>query len=76
MTNWAQIFTGLFMYAYDTPSGKTGLWQLPIVSTAFKKKMCLLEKGYQPNKKLWSAQFLTSSLLIFTKQNYFKQYFV
>ena len=30
-TNWAQIFTGLLFYACsDTPSEKTGLWQLPM----------------------------------------------
>ena len=37
-TDWAQIFTGLLFYVcWDTPSEKTGLWQLPIVSTAFKR---------------------------------------
>ena len=37
MTDWAQIFTGLLFYVcWDTPSEKTGLWQLPIVSTVFK----------------------------------------
>ena len=38
--NWAQIFTGLLFYAYlcwDVPSVKTGLWQLPIVSSVFKE---------------------------------------
>ena len=37
MTDWAQIFTGLLFDAYvlGTPSEKTGLWQLPIVSTVF-----------------------------------------
>ena len=35
--NRAQIFTGLLFYAcWDTPSEKTGLWQLPIVSIVFK----------------------------------------
>ena len=36
MTNWAQISTGLLLYAcWDQLSEKTGLWKLPIVSTAF-----------------------------------------
>ena len=36
-TNQAQIFTGFVFYAYVelTPSETTGLWHLPIVSTAF-----------------------------------------
>ena len=39
ITNCAQIYTGLLFYAYlcwYTPSEKTGLWQLPKVSSAFK----------------------------------------
>ena len=36
MTNWAQVFTGLLLYAcLDTPSDNNGLWQLPKVSSAF-----------------------------------------
>ena len=36
-TNWVQIFTGLLFYAcWDTPSEKTGLWQLPKVSSVLK----------------------------------------
>ena len=35
-TNWAQTFTGLLFYTcWDTPSEKTGLRQLPIVSSVF-----------------------------------------
>ena len=36
--NWVQIFTGYFCLCicWDTPSEETSLWQLPIVSTAFK----------------------------------------
>ena len=35
-TNWALMFTGLLFYAYvETQSEKTGLWQLPIVSSVF-----------------------------------------
>ena len=43
MTDWAQIFTGLFfMHMIDTASEKTGLWQLPIVSTVFNSgQLCL-----------------------------------
>ena len=35
MTNWAQIFKGLWFYCYDTPSENTGLWQLPVVYLPF-----------------------------------------
>ena len=40
-TNWAQMFTGLLFCAFcwDTPSEKNGLWQLPIVSSAFNQQL-------------------------------------
>ena len=38
MTDWARIFTGLLFYAcWDTPTVRTSLWQLPIVSSAFNR---------------------------------------
>ena len=42
MTDWAQIFTGLLhiCICWDTASEKTGLWQLPIVSSAFIGSLC------------------------------------
>ena len=43
MTNWAQMFTQFFFFfsctCWDTPSEKTGLWQLPIVSIVFLNLM-------------------------------------
>ena len=46
MTNWAQIFTGLLFYAY-MPSQKTGLWQLPNVSSTFNEKGKGLPSGQE-----------------------------
>ena len=50
MIDWAQIFTGLLFYAYgltvvcwDTPTVKASLWQLLIVSTAFKEVLKALD---------------------------------
>ena len=44
--NWVQIFTCLlFCACWDTPSEKTGLWQLPIVSSVFKGVMNFLNDG-------------------------------
>ena len=53
MTDWTEIFTGLFFHAYDTPSEKTGLSQLPIVSTAFNKfiHQCLVMWNQFGHKK-------------------------
>ena len=39
MTDWAQIYTGLLFYA---PSEKTGLLQLPEVSSVFKPKWIII----------------------------------
>ena len=40
-TNWVHIFTGLLFYAcWDTPS-ESGLWRLPIVSSAFNKRIII-----------------------------------
>ena len=39
-TDWAQISqVCYFMHCQDTPSKKTSLWQLPIVSCVFKKQL-------------------------------------
>ena len=47
MIDWAQIFTG-----WDTASEKTGIWQLPIVSSVFKSNIylisCFIPKGTCP----------------------------
>ena len=56
-TNWAQIFTGLiFSVCWDkcTASGKTGLWQLPTVSSVFKSEM-ILKMFYRPTIKSWCS---------------------
>ena len=39
-TDWAEIFTGLLFYAYvEIDQLNSSLWQLPIVSTVFKKEV-------------------------------------
>ena len=89
-TDWAQIFTGLLIYVFlcwDTPSEKTGLWQLPKVSTVLKeldtfgccpRRVLLLGVSQHIHKfthvKLWT-QFFIEVKGIMTKPHTFLQCF-
>ena len=54
-TDWAQIFTGFFLCTcWNTPTVKTSLWQLPIVSTVFLRhnNSIKIEEWNKNNKPL------------------------
>ena len=72
-TKQAKIFTGLLL-CWDTPSEKTGLWHLPIVSSVFNHYWCTLRMGckaihqvmFAPVFLVWFGSLLHHSTLLTT----------
>ena len=64
---WAEIFTGLLLYAcWDTPGENTGLWQLPNVSSAFNILQDKIVFGFLMKKhKSWD--FFTVVVILRSK---------